>query len=1015
MHAQTSDSQAETVNAARRVGPHANAVEFSLSSSNVKSSWSAAFARAPIQWLTFVLAYVLCVEIGLATYVPAGSNAAYWPAGGLLTASLLLCPRHRRWYFIVAAIGVDIAARWWWPGATWIESIGWAVAHTMEALLAAWLMRRFVADPVDFKSLFRVIAFTLIAAVVAPACYATLIESTKPLWSAESFSLRHWYFRWSGHAMGMLTIGAAIVSLATDLDWTLTLKRRAVFFGVIALGCVIAMTYLGFGSTRRIGVEEFQLPLLVMPVLVASALFVNRPGTLAIALLVSLVAITATCQGVGAASPSPAQSFVRQSTLFAFVLMAMLWPLIVATVIEEKLVMSRQYSRQFDHLQQVLENSSDSISLKDSKGRYLLVNESAAKLMQTTVPEMLGRRAHDFLSPEIATQLERLELLAKEGRISETVEEHWNDHGQQRIFVVSRNSWPRTGDVEKGLVIIAREVTEIRRQKLALRHSEQRFQALVNSVPTCIFEADQFGQCRYVSSHWTELSGQSVAEAIDLGWLNAVHEHDRSEVIRVWREFGAGAIAQFSREVRLRRPDSSVTWVEFHIGALRSEDGLATGGIGAIIDITPRKYAIENLRESEELFRMLANAAPVMIWRTDDEQRCSFLNDRWLEFIGMDPAQAENGWDERIHPDDRDRRSNAVEAAFSTRATYELDYRVMRHDGEYRWIVDSGVPIFDEHGNFGGFIGGCIDITERHSAQRAIEELNQELELRVAQRTSALTAANAQLQQEIEVRREILERLEQKQGELAHVSRVTALGEMAAGLAHELKQPLHAIRNYVSGLKMLSKNGESSALVTVAMSEIDRETHRAAAIIDRIRSFASRTPASHTPLYLEAVMEDSIALLQSEAARRGVRVRFTSAAPRGVRVRGDWIQIQQVLVNLIQNAVDAVEANTDDREVRLALSVEEGKAVIECRDHGPGIAPEDRDKIFDPFYTRKPTGLGMGLAISRSIIEAHFGKIIILDTGPQGTTMRITLPLIRDEVAPATCGAPAGTPATAVS
>lgn len=1000
MHPIQTDPMEVAFNVKPANGLPANAAESFATPQTEPKSWADTLARSPIQWLVFVLAYVLCVEIGLATYIPEDSNAAYWPACGLLTATLLISSRSRHLYFILAAIGVDIAVRWWWPGASWLQSIGWACAHAAEALFAAWLIRR-VADPFDFKSLFRVVGFTLIVAIVSPATYATFIEATKPIWGEGSFSIEHWFFRWSGHAMGMLTIGAAVLSLATDLDWTPRLKRRAILFGTIALAGVVAMTYLRYGTTRRFGVEEFQLPLFVLPVLVASALFVNRPGTLAIGLLVSLVAISAMSHGVGITANSPAQSFVRQSALCGFVLMAMIWPLIVATVIEEKVIVSREYSRQFDHLQQVLESSSDSISLKDAQGRYLLANESAAKLMQTTVSEMLGRRAQDFLAPEIASQLERLEQLAKQGRISETVEEHWNDQGNQRVFVVSRSGWPRTGDAEKGLVIIAREVTEIRRQNLALHHSEQRFQALVDSLPTCIFEADQLGNCRYVSSHWTELSGQSVREAFDLGWLNAVHESDRPDVVRAWTAFGSGETPEFKREFRLRKPDSSVTWVEFHIGAIRNKDGLATGGIGAVIDVTPRRYAIENLRESEALFRMLANAAPVMIWRTDLEQRCSFMNDRWLEFIGMNPVEAENGWDERIHADDRLRRARVVQEAFLNRTTFELDYRVQRRDGEYRWIADSGVPILDERGNFGGFIGGCIDVTERRSAQRAIEELNQDLELRVAQRTAALTEANAQLQQEIEGRREILERLEQKQSELAHVSRVTALGEMAAGLAHELKQPLHAIRNYVSGLKMLAKNSEPSELASVAMIEIDRETHRAAAIIDRIRSFASRTQASHTPIFLDAVVEDSIALLQSEATRRGVRITFDNALTRGVRIRGDWIQIQQVLVNLIQNAVDVEELNANHREVKLTLRVDDATAIVECHDHGPGISVDDQARVFDPFFTRKPTGLGMGLAISRSIIDAHFGKIMIQKTGPMGTTMCIQIPRFSDERVPA--------------
>ncbi len=955
--------------------------------------------KGPADWLLFFFGYLLLIECGMVTPIMGSACYLYWPASGLLTAALILAAPKRWIYFILAAFTANLVAFRLWQDFPEGTGALEGVASLLEAIIAAKLLRRYFASPFDFKSVNRVIGFVALAVAVAPACYATLIVVAKFVGSHEEIVFQQWYLRWAGHAMGAVTIGAAVISLATDLTWSKQLKRRAVLFGVAAMVAMLVSNYLGVYPNRRLGLEEIQLPLFVLPIVVASAIFVNRPATIMIAVLASVVAIVASLPVISTNMPIQRQGIVHQTALHAYVFAAIVWPLIVATVIEEKLAISQEYTRQFEYLQQVMQSSSDSITLKDSRGKYLLANESAAKLMLTTADAMIGKHDSDIVSAEVAAQMAQLEQLAKEGRISETVEEHWNDRGQQRVFVVSRSAWPRDGVGEKGLVIIAREVTEIRRQKVALLQSEQRFQALVDSIPTCIFEADKFGQCRYVNAVWTELSGQSQEEARELGWLDAVHEQDRADILRTWRQFSGGEICEFSRELRLRRPDSSVTWVQVHIGALRDEQDNVIGGIGAILDITPRRYAVENLKESEELFRMLANAAPVMIWRTDAEQKCSFLNDRWLDFIGLELAEAEaEGWNKRIHSDDVDRREEIVALAFRQRSSFELDYRVLRRDGEYRWIVDSGVPIINDAGEFCGFIGGCIDITDRHAAQAALEQLNLELEVRVEQRTSALTVATQQVKQEVEVRREILERLEQKQGELAHVSRVTALGEMAAGLAHELKQPLHAIRNYVSGMKMLGRNTDQSSLAAVALAEIDRETHRAAAIIDRIRSFAARSPNSHSSLYLESVVQDSIALLQSEAARRGVRISLAPLTKKGIRVRGDWIQIQQVLVNLIQNGVDAVEAAAGrEKVVTLSIRQEGASAIIECRDGGLGIAPEDLAKIFDPFYTRKTTGLGMGLAISRSIIEAHSGKIMVIDTSLNGTTMGFNLPILNDE------------------
>lgn len=951
-----------------------------------------------VDWLAFFFGYLLLLELGAATPILGGACHAFWPASGLLVAALILRPIARWPLFLGVAAVASLLSSLLLHSADFGLGVATLAASLLEALAAAWLLRKFDPHPFNFNSLRQVFLFPLIAVLAAPALFAVAMEFLELL-QGESLDRTRAFLHFSSHAIGVAGVGSAVISLATDLYWTRKQQRRALLLGAIAILLGAAATYFGLAPVRRIGIAEIQLPILAMPVLVASALFVNRPATLLIAFAVVLLAIFYTLPASGRIPTNTAQEVITQTALLAYVLTAVYWPLSIGAIVDEKMRISRECARQFEHLQQVMESSTDCIVLKDPEGRYLIANESAAKLLRTTVDDMVGKTIADFLPPNVALRVDELEQAAKQGRIRETVEEHWTFHGQERVFVVSRSPWPREGKGEKGLVIITRDVTEIRRQKAALQKSELRFQALVDSIPICVFEADPDGACRYVNEVWSYLTGQFPEEAGGFGWVEAVHEQDRASILTAWEEFAQGEVTEFTRELRLRRPDSSVTWVQAHIGALRDEAGRIIGGIGAFIDITPRKYAVENLRESEALFRTLANAAPVMIWRIDSDQQYGFINDRWRDFIGREQTEAEHvDWSDRVHPDDQKRRSEIVAAAFKNRTPYKLDYRILRHDGVYRWIAESGEPIINADGLFEGFIGGCTDITDRHAAQTALQELNQELERRVEQRTADLTAANQQLQREIAVRREILERLEQKQAELAHVSRVTALGEMAAGLAHEIKQPLHAIRNYVSGLKILEQNGSQPALAGMALGEIDRETHRAAAIVDRIRSFATRSTSTHASINLAAIVDDSIALLQSEASRRGARLQRNSLPQGPLQVHGDLIQLQQVLVNLIQNALDAIEGTEREKVVELTVRRDGQNVIIACRDSGPGIASEDVSQIFDPFFTRKPTGLGMGLAISRTIMEAHGGKITVAQTNANGTIMEMSLPLLESAV-----------------
>jgi two-component system sensor kinase FixL len=289
-----------------------------------------------------------------------------------------------------------------------------------------------------------------------------------------------------------------------------------------------------------------------------------------------------------------------------------------------------------------------------------------------------------------------------------------------------------------------------------------------------------------------------------------------------------------------------------------------------------------------------------------------------------------------------------------------MEYRLRRWDGEYRSVLDRGVPRFAPDGAFLGYIGTATDITE---VKRAESEL--------------------QLQ-----RREI-----------AHVTRVSTMGELAASLAHELNQPLTAIlSNAQAAQRFLAAKPVDLQEVHEILKDIVQDNNRAGEVIRRMRTLAKKEELEFVSLEVTTVIRDVVALIHSDAILHNIGV-FLDLNPALPFVRGNKVQLQQVLLNLLLNAFDAMkDCPAQDREIKVLAQVENRRMVrIAVCDHGTGLSAGKMDEIFQPFYTTKRDGLGMGLSISRSIIEAHGGHLWAENNADHpGATFSFTVPVERN-------------------
>lgn len=424
----------------------------------------------------------------------------------------------------------------------------------------------------------------------------------------------------------------------------------------------------------------------------------------------------------------------------------------------------------------------------------------------------------------------------------------------------------------------------------------------------------------------------------------------------------------------------------------------------AFRDITDRRRTAEALRANEELFEQLVTRMDNIFWMiAASSGTVLYISPAYERIWGQSCENLisnPDSWWALVHPDDVD----LLEATL-TRVAHDytlqgekVDFRVNRPDGGMRWITVWAYPMVDAQGVITRICGLTTDITERKIAAEQLQQANDRLEARVEERTAELLRANALLQREMNERMLAQEELRRRQDELAHVQRQSTVIEMAGGLAHELNQPLAAAMNYAgSCLSELNEAAPNLKEVRTGIEQVINQAERAASIIRRMREFVQKRDPRSDAVDLNQAIREAASLLAFETRRAKARVnlQLDDGIPT---VAGDRILIEQVLVNLIRNALDAVEG-VAEAERELTITTRRGpiggvEAAV-C-DSGRGFSKSTLDNLFQPFFTSKPGGLGMGLAISRSIVESHKGRLTVDRDRKRGAVVRMTLPASTD-------------------
>jgi PAS domain S-box-containing protein len=497
------------------------------------------------------------------------------------------------------------------------------------------------------------------------------------------------------------------------------------------------------------------------------------------------------------------------------------------------------------------------------------------------------------------------------------------------------------------------DIDDLSRSRELLREREFQLNLVTETLPAILWKADLNGQVTYINKRTVDYSGRTLDEFQEKGWIDLIHPDDVVETTKLWNELLAGREG-YDTVNRFMCADEQYRWFHTSAGVIRDEAGNRIAFHGVMLDTTPLKAAEMALEQSEQEMQRLMDTVPTIIWSISPEGNGAFMNKVARELIGASHEDIQNGkWIEYIHLDDRELVSREFAKALATGNSYCAEHRLQKQDGTCRWFLSRAEPSRDNHGNIIRWFGVTLDIHDRKVAECRLRELR----------------AN-----------------------LSRTSRASIVAEISASVAHELNQPLSSLLSNAQAcfhwLNAATPNIENAI---TSIERVVRDGRSADAAICNIRSLYKQQPTVKASFNMVELLGEVIGLLKEDASRRSTSIEYEFEDPI-LEVLVDRYQIQQIIINLVTNAIDAMQDIDRQPLLRIRIRNAEGGLVLtEFIDNGNGLPDDGADKIFDAFVSTKENGMGIGLAISRSIVEAHGGELWAIDNPQFGATFSLLL------------------------
>ncbi len=605
----------------------------------------------------------------------------------------------------------------------------------------------------------------------------------------------------------------------------------------------------------------------------------------------------------------------------------------------------------------VVETASDAVVSIDESGAIILANPATQRIFGHNPEELIGKPM-TVLMPGAVRKLHETGFK----RYLETGARHLNWQGTEvtalrasgEEFPVEVSFGEMIADQRKVFTGLIRDISEKKRAEEALVASERSLSQIINTMPVLAWSALPDGTAEFFNKRWLDYTGLSPEQAQGWGWAEAVHHYDLGRMTKYWQSLittgGSGEI-----EARLRRFDGNYRWFLFRADPMRDNSGAILKWYGTNTDIDDRKRAEEALRMRELNLLQITETIPEMLWSASPDGAIDYCNGRLLDYAGISPERVmRDGWMNLLHPDDVEPTAEVWKSCVKSGAPYRVEVRTFHAaDNTYRWCMASALPLLDQ----GRIIRWHGTVVDMHDWKQAQEELRN------------------------------------TQAELARVTRVMTIGQLTASIAHEVNQPLSGIvTNASTCLRMLDSDPPNIDGARETARRTIRDSNRASEVMTRLRTLFSKKQIHVEPLDLNEAAREVITLLSGELQRNNVILKreFSDHLPT---VHGDRVQLQQVILNFIHNGADAMDTVNDrPRQLLIRTETDGNHVTVSVLDQGVGFSPEISERLFEPFFTTKQKGMGIGLSVSRSIVEAHHGRLWAARNDGPGSTFAFSIP-----------------------
>ncbi|MCM2374301.1 PAS domain S-box protein [Aporhodopirellula aestuarii] len=609
------------------------------------------------------------------------------------------------------------------------------------------------------------------------------------------------------------------------------------------------------------------------------------------------------------------------------------------------------------HLRRVINNQLGLVGVIDRNGILLEVDDRSLKIARTRREDVIGKHFAEApwwsYDPAVAAKMRDAMRRAMAGevvRYDVSLFAH-GDEGVMIDFMIAPVK-DDNGEIEF-LIPSGVDIRDRYRAQQQLMENERRVSMALRAGRMAAWEWTP------EKSHWDtklfELLGTpQVADPSPEFFLERIHPDDLPMLQEMWETAIAGQ-DDYDAEFRVKLPNGSIRWLAAVCTVIRNPDGSVAAMHGLNWDITEQKETQQRIRDSEQRFRIMANAAPAMIWVSDHNHQCTFLSQRWCDFTGQPELEGlQLGWIEAVHPDDQAATRAAFLAAAERHEPFELDFRLRTADGGYRWAIDAGQPRFDESGEFAGYVGSVIDAHDRHEAQAALQEAR-----------AVAVAAN-----------------ESKSAFLANMS-------------HEIRTPMTAILGYADLLGDLVEKEEAKQHLQTIRRNGGYLLDIINDILDLSKIEAGKLDVEHERFDPYRLIEDVRSFMDVRASERNLALSVEYHGKLPKLINSDSKRLKQILINLVGNAIKFTKQGRVQIRVRFESALQQLQ--FDVVDTGIGIADEQMDKLFKPFsqgdasVTRSFGGTGLGLAISQRLAEMLGGAITASSTEGVGSTFTVRI------------------------